>query len=768
MNSVIMAGGEGRRLRPVTCDVPKPLTRLAGRPVIEYLLDLLEKAGCQKAVLTLGYLPGEITDYFITQKYKNIDLEFSVEESPLGTAGSVKKAAKNFKNDFLVISGDCVCDFDLNEIYDSHISKGADITVVTTEVDDPREYGLISTDDNGFVESFVEKPSFKNAFTNKANTGIYVISPKVLKFIPDGVSFDFSKDLFPLCLSMGGKISVYEAEGYWCDMGDGKSYLKCQSDILNGRVKTNLCADSETGCFGRRPTGSFVLFPPVYFGDKVTVADGAVIGPDTVLDDGVTVEKNARIRQSALLKDAYIEQSAKITSAIVCPRATVKRGASLFEHSTLGSDSTVGEGAAIMPDVAVWPKKLVDEGLSLNSNLKYGSVKKEFFDDGGIYGNVGSDITPRFCADLGCAVGSFSKNGKIGVAFDSSNAANALSKAVISGMLSTGAQVWNFGRILKSQMSFACSFCGVDLGVYVSVKEKGIIELFSNDGLPVSRETERKIEKLMEKGEFVRVSAANYSAAADMSGVKLLYRQELFRQASNGIFGKRARAVCTNAEGRSIFNDTLTKLGCDTSGGMSLLLSSDGTKLNIKTEEEKDIPYNKLLWLCCLKEFKKGYDIILPPDAPAFLDTLAKKAGAKVQRVDTEREREGSELRKGAKARCFLRDGMMLGIRLLDEFKSAGELERAADGIPDFSVFSEELELESTPAKIMNALSEKYKVTSFGIEMPFRNSCVYVRPRKSGKSLRFIAESKNAEIARTACEQAESKVREILDKEGKR
>ena len=193
---------------------------------------LLEKAGCQKAVLTLGYLPGEITDYFITQKYKNIDLEFSVEESPLGTAGSVKKAAKNFKNDFLVISGDCVCDFDLKEIYESHISSGADITIVSARVDDPREYGLISTDDNGFVESFVEKPSFKNAFTNKANTGIYVISPKVLKSIPDGVSFDFSKDLFPLCLSTGGKISVYEAEGYWCDMGDGKSYLKCQSDIL--------------------------------------------------------------------------------------------------------------------------------------------------------------------------------------------------------------------------------------------------------------------------------------------------------------------------------------------------------------------------------------------------------------------------------------------------------------------------------------------------------------------------------------------------------
>lgn len=768
MNSVIMAGGEGSRLRPLTCDVPKPLTRLAGRPVIEYILDLLEKGGCEKAVLTLGYLPAEITDHFITQKYKNIDLEFSVEESPLGTAGSVKKAAKDFKSDFLVISGDCICDFDLKEIYDSHISRGADITIVTTEVDDPREYGLISTDDNGFVKSFVEKPSFKNAFTNKANTGVYVVSPKVLEYVPKGVPFDFSKDLFPLCLSFGGKISVYNASGYWCDMGDGKSYLKCQSDILNGRVKTSLCADSETGCFGRRPTGNFVLFPPVYFGQKVTVADGAVIGPDTVLDDGVTVEKNARIRQSALLKDAYIEQSARITSAIVCPRATVKRGASLFEHSVLGSDSTVGERAAIMPDVAVWPKKLVEEGTSLNSNLKYGSVKKEFFDDGGIYGNVGSDMTPRFCADLGCAVGSLSKHGKIGVAFDSSLAANALSKAVVCGILSTGAQVWDFGRLLKSQMSFACSFCGVDIGVYVSVKEKGVIELFSNDGLPISRETERKIEKLMEKGEFVRASAADYPCETDMSGVKLLYRQELFRQAGNGLFGKRARGSCENAEGRSIFNDTLTRLGCDTTGGLSLLLSPDGTKLNIKTEGGRDIPYDKLLWLCCLKELEKGYDIILPPDAPVFLDTLAKKAGARVQRVDTEREREGSELRKGAKARYFLRDGMMLGIRLLDGFKSEQELEKAAESIPDFSVYSGELELESAPAKIMNTLSQKYRVTGFGIEMPFRNSKVYVRPRKSGKSLKFTAESKSAEIARAACEQAEIKVREILDKEGKR
>lgn len=768
MNSVIMAGGEGSRLRPITCDVPKPLTRLAGRPVIEYILDLLEKGGCERAVLTLGYLPAEITDYFITEKYKSIDLEFSVENTPLGTAGSVKKAAGSFKNDFLVISGDCICDFDLKKIYDSHISKGADITVVTTEVDDPREYGLVCTDGNGFVESFMEKPSFKNAFTTKANTGIYVLSPKVLKAVPEGVPFDFSRDLFPLCLSTGGKISVYEAEGYWCDMGDGKSYLKCQSDILNGRVKTNLSPDSESGCFGRRPTGNYVLFPPVYFGKKVTIADGAVIGPDTVLDDGVTVEKNARIRQSALLKDAYIEQSARITSAVVCPRATVKREASLFEHSILGSDSTVGERAAVMPDVAVWPKKLVEEGTSLNSNLKYGSAKKEFFDDGGIYGNVGSDITPRFCADLGCAVGSLSKNNKIGVAFDSSNAAPALCKAAVSGILSTGAQVWNFGRLLKSQMSFACSFCGVDLGIYISVKEKGVIELFSNDGLPVCRETERKIEKLTEKGEFVRAGAADYPFETDMSGVRLLYRQELFRQSGNGLFGKRARAVCTNAEGQAIFNDTLTRLGCDTAGGISLMLSPDGTGLNIKTEGGRDIPYDKLLWLCCLKELEKGYDIILPPDAPAFLDTLGKKAGARVRRIDTEGEKEGSELRGSVKARYFLRDGMMLGIRLLDSFKSEQELERAAESIPDFSVYSGELELEGAPAKIMKALSQKYRVTGFGIEIPFRNSRVYVRPRKSGKSLRFTAESKSPEIARAACEQAESKVREILDKEGKR
>ena len=211
MKAIIMAGGEGSRLRPLTCTLPKPMVRLCGKPVSEYILDLLSKHGCTDAVFTLRYLGSQI------------------EDTPLGTAGCVKKAAQllNLKEgeSFIVISGDAMCDFDLSSAVSYHIKKQADATIITNRVEDPREYGCVISY-NGFISSFSEKPSYTGAVSDYVNTGVYVLTKKILELIPDNTMWDFSKNVFPQMLKSKMKLASYEEKGYWCDIGDFSSYKR--------------------------------------------------------------------------------------------------------------------------------------------------------------------------------------------------------------------------------------------------------------------------------------------------------------------------------------------------------------------------------------------------------------------------------------------------------------------------------------------------------------------------------------------------------------
>lgn len=213
MKAVIMAGGEGSRLRPLTCNIPKPMARLCGKPIIEYIFELLLRNEITDACVTLGYLPDIICEKYPDGKYKQLNLKFITEEKPLGTAGSVKNAAKDFKEPFLVISGDAMCDYNIDKVLKYHDSIDAAVTIVAATVEDPREYGLIKTDEENRVTGFIEKPAWGQATTDLANTGIYIINPEYLSLIPDDEKFDFAKDLFPIMLERDIPIYCYHATG---------------------------------------------------------------------------------------------------------------------------------------------------------------------------------------------------------------------------------------------------------------------------------------------------------------------------------------------------------------------------------------------------------------------------------------------------------------------------------------------------------------------------------------------------------------------------
>ena len=328
MKAVIMAGGEGTRLRPLTCDSPKPMAHLCGRPVLEYILDLLQEHDVLDAAVTMRYIPSAITAHF-GDGYRQMRLSFSEEDKPLGTAGSVRLAVDSqwggADDDVLIISGDALTDIDLSEACAFHKSRHAAATLIVTRVADPREYGLAEFDREGRITGFLEKPGWGQAATDAANTGIYILSPEALESIPADTNFDFAKDLFPLLLRDGLPLYAYETKDYWCDIGDLTTYLTCQRDILEGRVKTNLPVKDGV-CMAEEPAGGYTLIPPIYIGKNVQIGAAAQIGPFAVLGDGCHIGNNAKVRGSVLLDGVYIGDRAALTGALVCHGASVRRG----------------------------------------------------------------------------------------------------------------------------------------------------------------------------------------------------------------------------------------------------------------------------------------------------------------------------------------------------------------------------------------------------------------------------------------------------------
>jgi len=210
-----MAGGEGTRLRPLTSNQPKPMVPIVGKPCMEHIVDLLRSHGFDDIVVTLAFMPQAIRSYFGAGETQGVRIQYSVEESPAGTAGSVKLAENALDETFLVISGDALCDIDLGALVAAHRDKGAAVTIGLKSVDNPLEFGIVVTDDDSRVERFLEKPSWAQVFTDTINTGIYVVEPDVLEYVPADRPYDFSKELFPLLLEMGRPIYGHVAEGYW-------------------------------------------------------------------------------------------------------------------------------------------------------------------------------------------------------------------------------------------------------------------------------------------------------------------------------------------------------------------------------------------------------------------------------------------------------------------------------------------------------------------------------------------------------------------------
>src|SRR5438094_4371750 len=361
MQAVVMAGGEGSRLRPLTINRPKPMVSIVNKPCLGHIFDLLQRHGINDAFVTLQYLASQIQDSFGDGGAIGMRLKYSVEESPLGTGGSVRQIGDALDDAFIVISGDALTDIDLTKVVAFHRERKAAVTLTLYHVANPLEYGVVITGEDGRISKFLEKPSWGEVFSDTINTGIYVIEPRVLERFGVGEVFDFSKDLFPRLLAEGEPLYGYVAEGYWTDVGSIAEYARANADLLRGKVKGgDLGKELLPGVWTAGDVDideSARLTGPIFLGAGVKIGPLAeIIGP-TVLRDYVSVDVGAVIDSSIVWRNTYIGERSDLHGAIVGRQCALKSHVILEEGSVIGDHTIVGDHARVRAQVTGWPDK---------------------------------------------------------------------------------------------------------------------------------------------------------------------------------------------------------------------------------------------------------------------------------------------------------------------------------------------------------------------------------------------------------------------------
>ena len=381
MKAVVMAGGHGTRLRPLTSNQPKPMVPIVGKPCVEHILELLREHGVEDVTVTLAFMPQAVRTYFGSGEGLDMNISYSVEESPAGTAGSVKLASEGLDDTFIVISGDALCDVDLTALVSFHREREASVTIGLKHVDNPLEFGIVVVDDDGRVERFLEKPGWGEVFSDTINTGIYVIEPEVLRHIPDDVPFDFSRELFPHLLAMGRPLYGFPLDGYWQDVGNLDQYLQANVDALEERVNLSI---PGLRIRGNVWIGDGVdlddlemasIAAPAFVGNYCRIGRDARIGPHTVLASSVTVREGAIVARSTVDASSHIASGARVEGAVVGRSCFLQARARVHQGAALGDEVTLGPDSEILPNVRIYPFKEVEAGTQVDRNLVWESPR---------------------------------------------------------------------------------------------------------------------------------------------------------------------------------------------------------------------------------------------------------------------------------------------------------------------------------------------------------------------------------------------------------
>ncbi len=595
IKAVVMAGGFGTRIQPLTHAIPKPMLPVVNIPMMEHTMRRLIDIGIKEFVILLYFKPDVIKNHFGDGSRMGIKIDYVLPDDDYGTAGAVGFAREHLDTTFIIVSGDLVTDFDFQKIVDYHRKRHSKITITLTSVENPLQFGVVITDEDGKIEKFLEKPSWGEVFSDTINTGIYLIEPEILEYIPAGENFDFAKDLFPLLMEEGVDIMGYDAAGYWRDVGNPESYREVHDDIFNKRLDFKIPAkkvDYPDGTLYL--TGESEIGPDVEIIDTVVIGDNVKIGKRTRLHnvsigDNVTIGNECRIRNSVLWHDISIGKKVVLDNSVICNDNKIGDGVVAKAGLILAEGCEVGKLAVFEQDITVWPDKKIEPAAIVNNNVVWGSrYKNTIFENGSIHGKSNIEISCEMACKIGEAFGSQLPAGsKVAVGRDYDNSPRMIKRAFVGGLLAAGIDVVDLRAIPPSVLRFNLHRDPTLMGGVHFRKDladpAGVqMTIYNEEGLRVDTNSAKNIEKTFFKEDFRRV---------DYNEIGTIHDSDLYRHDSCHNYKEALETAIDHkiikSQGFRVAVDLMFGITKDVFPGIMTDLQIDNIMLNSYTDNRK-------------------------------------------------------------------------------------------------------------------------------------------------------------------------------------
>ena len=732
MQAIILAGGEGKGIRPLTNTVPKPMLPVMNKPLLCHAIELLKKHGICDILITLCYKGDDIRAHFGDGSRFGVNIKYFIENEPLGTAGSIKSAESLISDSFFVISGDVITDIDLSRALSFHKQNRADATILLTSSEKPTEYSAVITSEDNRVMHMCENPDWDEVCTDMINTGIYIIEPKILSLIPPFCPYDLSKDLIGQMLNTGLAVFGYKADGYWCDIGSAQAYRKCHRDIFEHKV--NLGIDEN------------VLKSGVLAGKNCKISASAEILPYCVLGDECTVGDNVSLKDCIIWSGSKIDNNTRLHDSIIATQNPV------FNKQKAISD-------------------------------KLNSYK--------ITGQMHTDITPDFSAKLCAAFASaLDKNYAVVLNFPDIPEYMSLKFAMLSGLIATGTKVYNLCGINdRVAAKFAVRHLHTGGAVNVSVQKDIIsIELLDSGGAPISKHILKEISDTLKNEDISYVLPEKTQIPINVNDISDYYLKDVVAYTSYRRLNFSV-GICTDTDALC---ETFKKLGSllgikflftNRSSLLSDMIKNNSLDFAIAidldghcvltddslNEIDKDT-YWALVTLICGSAVK-GSAVYVPTDSCEAADSIAKALGCSIIRIK-ENKIEAHLLAQNTPASrleyALCCDPVRAVVRIC-EFLYLNDcaLSEVLAVIPKIYKICQSIDCpDSKKGEAMRKLFESEQGAQFeadgGISLRTKDGRVLVIPDISAHKIRIISENKNVQFATEAAEEFYCKIEKLI------
>ena len=520
MKAVVMAGGFGTRIQPLTNSRPKPMLPIMNKPMMEHTMMMLKELGITEFIVLLYFKPEIIQDYFKDGSDFGINITYVVPDDDYGTAGAVKLAQEYIGDEnFIIISGDLVTDFDFRKLFTFHKEKNSKLSIGLTSVENPLQFGVVIANEDGVIEKFLEKPSWGEVFSDTINTGIYIIEPEILDYIPEGENFDFAKDLFPTLMEEKIPLMAHNLQGYWRDVGNPQSYREVYEDIFAGDVTFTFAGekikypDGVLYTQGKNKIDESVeITGTVVLGENVTLKKNVKL-TNTVIGKNVTIGISSKIKNSVFWEDITVKNHFLLDSGVICNNNFIDKNVTATAGLILAENCEVGELTRFDKDVIIWPDKKIEPASIVTNNLILGSkYKNSIFEDGSVYGKSNIELSCEMAIKLGEALGAqLPVHSTVLAGRDQDKNSRMIKRAFLGGLVSSGINILDLKETPPSVLRFTLAHdsklvAGVHFKRCLNDSASSEITFFNDEAMRIHSESAKTIEKTFFTEKFRRVN----------------------------------------------------------------------------------------------------------------------------------------------------------------------------------------------------------------------------------------------------------------------